>query len=75
MKPQFIKNVNTNNKSVKKSAYIQYNLKVNGFSLSDIARDLCISPQAVWRVVSGLSTSKRVNEWIKLKIGIDLAKN
>lgn len=71
MKSQAIQNVNTKNKNIKKSAYIQYALKVNGFSLTDIARDLKITPQAVWRVVAGLSNSSRVEEWLNQHIEVN----
>lgn len=71
MKSQSIRNVNPKTKNIKKSACIQYYLKVRGFSLSDIARDLEITPQAVWNVVTGLSNSRRVDEWLKNHIDLN----
>ena len=55
---------NTVNKNVTKAAYIQYQLKRNGYTQKAIADELNITPIAVSRAINGLSTIRRVDEWL-----------
>ena len=55
---------NTVNKNVTKAAFIQYQLKRNGYTQKAIADELKITPIAVSRAINGLSTITRVNKWL-----------
>lgn len=59
-------------KNVKKSAYIHYQLKIKGMNFQTIADDLHMSHAAVLRSVGGLSKISRVDEWLKLNLGIEV---
>lgn len=50
--------------------YIQYLLKNRGYSFSDVARELGVSPQMVYQVAYGLATSGKVLAKIEETIGL-----
>lgn len=64
MTPYMTKKRNSKVKNVKRAAFIKYQLYRQGLSLSDIANDLKISNAAVYRSINGLSTIRRVDEWL-----------
>ena len=49
---------------------LKYLLEKKGYSLTDIARQLDITPQTVFRVVRGLQASRRVKSHIESLLGI-----
>jgi len=64
---------NTNiNKNVTKAAYIQYQLKRNGFTQAQIAKELNINPVAVSRSFYGLSKISRVDNWLADNLGLEV---
>lgn len=69
MTPHMVKKRNSNIRNVKRAAFIKYKLSCNGFRMGDIAEDLNITPQAVYRSINGLSKITRVDEWLCEKLG------
>lgn len=55
---------NTIKKNVTKAAFIQYQLKRNGYTQKAIAEELNISTIAVSRAIYGLSKISRVDKWL-----------
>ncbi len=49
---------------------IKYLLEKKGYSLSDVARDLRVTPQAVQKIIWGDGTSQRVIEYIEKLLGM-----
>lgn len=68
------KNSNRQKRSIQDIAYIQYLIKKNGFTQTNIAHELNISAEAVTRSIQGLSTIKKVDNWLKENINLDLQK-
>lgn len=52
-------------KNVKRATYIKYLLKCSGFSVSDIAKDLDISIQSVYRYFNGTMKSSRIENYLR----------
>ena len=52
-----------------KHELIKYRLRVAGYSFSDLARELSITPKSVSSVCQGLGRSKRVEALIAEKLG------
>jgi len=52
-----------------KHELIKYRLRIAGYSLSDIARELSITPKSVSAVCRGFGRSKRVEALIAEKLG------
>ena len=61
---------NKKQRNIKEIAYILYLLKVKGITQQDIATDLGITRQAVNRVISGKASSQKINNWLKLNLGV-----
>ena len=61
---------NKNKRNIKEIAYILYLLKIKGITQQDIATYLGISRQAVNRVISGQASSQKINNWLKLNLGV-----
>lgn len=72
MTPHMKKKRNSKVKNVKRAAFIKYKLYSNGFSLSDIAKDLHISNAAVFRSINELSKVTRVDEWLHENLGLEV---
>ena len=49
---------------------IKYLLEKKGYSLSDVAIELDVTPQTVYHVIWGIQSSKRVLDHIKNILGI-----
>lgn len=75
MTTYMIKKRNSKVKNVKRAAYIKYHLYRQGLSLSDIANDLEISNAAVYRSINGLSTIRRVDEWLYKNLKLDVVNS
>lgn len=73
MTPHMTKKRNSKVKNVKRAAYIKYQLYRKGLNLSDIANDLNISNAAVCRSINGLSTIRRVDEWLYENLRLEVA--
>lgn len=69
MRPHMTEKRNSNIRDVKRVAFIKYKLNCIGLKLVDVARDLGISRQAVYRSINGLSKISRVDEWLCEKLG------
>ncbi len=48
---------------------IKYLLEKKGYSLSDVGRELEVTPQAVWQVIWGLDASQRIVAHIERLLG------
>lgn len=59
-------------RNVTQIAYIQYQLKRNGFTQRDIALDLGICEQAVSRAIRKQSQITRVDEWLRDNLGLEV---
>lgn len=59
-------------RNVTEIAFIQYQLKKNGYTQREIAKDLGITPMAVWRSINGLSKITRVDEWLRDNLGLEV---
>lgn len=75
MTSHMIKKRNSKVKNVKRAAFIKYQLYRQGLSLSDIANDLKISNSAVYRSINGLSTVRRVDEWLYENLRLKVANS
>ena len=60
-------------KNVTKVAFIQYQLKIRGYTQRDIAKSLAISEQAVSMAIYGQSKIPRVDEWLYENLGLEIA--
>ena len=49
---------------------LQYLLKKKGFSLSDVARQIEVTPQIIFHVVNGIKKSQRVIQYIEKLLGL-----
>ena len=70
MQTQKVFKNNKSKRNIKEIAYILYLLKLKGITQQDIATDLGISRQAVNRVISGQASSQKINNWLKLNLGV-----
>lgn len=75
MTTYMIKKRNSKVKNVKRAAYIKYQLYRQGLNLSDIANDLKISNAAVCRSINGLSTIRRVDEWLYKNLKLEVVNS
>ena len=48
---------------------IHYFLKKKGYSLTDVAHQLGVSPQNIYQIIHGICVSKRVTEHIEELLG------
>jgi len=49
---------------------IKFLLEKKGYNLSDVARDMAITPQGVQRIIWGLAQSRRVTAYIETLLGL-----
>lgn len=73
MTPYIRKKYKKRIKNVTKAAVIQFELKKRGLTQAAIAEDLGITPVAVSRAISDLSTISRVDEWITQNLGLEVS--
>lgn len=50
---------------------LKYLLRKKGYSMSDVARKLGITPQVVQRVIMGLDKSQRVKTYVETLLGLE----
>ena len=57
-------------RNVTQIAYIQYQLKKNGYTQQDIADELGISKQAVSMAINGKGKVSKVNKWLENNLAL-----
>ena len=57
-------------RKVKRGADIKYRIKLAGLTQKMIADELNVTESCISRVISGIATSQRVDNWLKENLGV-----